>query len=394
MPRTHALYSWTTSVTSRFPELSRAQAATLALYSFGMALARTSGLSTVALQLALLLGQASNTLRQRLRELYQPAAVKSGGRRSEFDPTLCFAGLLRWITAGWADRRLLLAIDPTHVGDRFVVLAVSVVYQGCAIPVAWHVRRADQKGSWNLHWRRLLRHVLRALGEGWDVTVLSDRGLESGWLFRAIVRLGAHPLMRVKAEGTFRPDGWRKAWRLGRFAAAAGRRWAGRGVAYQRDARLACTLLACWEAEHAEPWLLLTDRDPAAANPAWYGFRAWIEQGFKVVKGGGWQWQRSRVTDPRRAARQWAALALATLWLVEVGGEAERLVLPPEPRPAARPEAPPRPRVHRLFQVGLAALLACLVVRGELPAGGFPEPNWPAPAQQADALTEEQMEHS
>ena len=38
--------------------------------------------------------------------------------------------------------------------------------------------------------------------------------------------------MRAKAGGTFRPDGWHKAYRLGQFATGAGRRFAAAGVAY------------------------------------------------------------------------------------------------------------------------------------------------------------------
>lgn len=47
-----------------------------------------------------------------------------------------------------------------------------------------------------------------ALGPGWQVAVLTDRGLESAALFRAITARGFHPLMRVQAVGTFRPEGW------------------------------------------------------------------------------------------------------------------------------------------------------------------------------------------
>src|SRR5205823_1143985 len=85
--------------------------------------------------------------------------------------------LLRWATAGFVDRRLALAIDPTNLGDRFTVLTVSVVFRGCAVPVAWQVQRGDAKGSWNDHWERLLGLLRQALGEGWQVLVLSDRGL-------------------------------------------------------------------------------------------------------------------------------------------------------------------------------------------------------------------------
>jgi hypothetical protein len=37
-----------------------------------------------------------------------------------------------------------LALDATALGARFVVLAVCVVYRGCAIPVAWTMSRARE----------------------------------------------------------------------------------------------------------------------------------------------------------------------------------------------------------------------------------------------------------
>src|SRR5690242_5673682 len=77
--------------------------------------------------------------------------------------------------------------------------------------------------------------------------VASDRGLESPELFRTITGLGWHPLMRVKAHGTFRPEGWHKGYPMKRFAGAVGRRWKGRGMAYPGGSRLPGTLLACWE---------------------------------------------------------------------------------------------------------------------------------------------------
>src|SRR5262249_41583602 len=64
----------------------------------------------------------------------------------------------------------------------------------------------------------------------------------------------------------------------------------GRGTAFQGPRRrLNCTLLARWEDGYADPWLLLTDLAPSAGEACWYGLRAWIEQGFKITKRGGWQ---------------------------------------------------------------------------------------------------------
>lgn len=64
-----------------------------------------------------------------------------GGQRQEVVCT-CFRPLVAWVLHGYTGRRLALALNATTVGDRFVVLAVSVVYRGCAIPVAWTVLRA------------------------------------------------------------------------------------------------------------------------------------------------------------------------------------------------------------------------------------------------------------
>src|SRR5690242_9145423 len=83
------------------------------------------------LRLAVALGGTFNALRQRLRRLYRPQADARGHDRS-FDPAACFGPLVRWATAGFTDRRLALAIDPTNLGARFTVLTVSVVFRGCA----------------------------------------------------------------------------------------------------------------------------------------------------------------------------------------------------------------------------------------------------------------------
>jgi hypothetical protein len=133
--------------------------------------------------------------------------------------------------------------------------------------------------------------------------------------------------------------------------------------------------LACRAAGCAEAWLILTDLPPACADPCWYALRSWIERGFEVVKRGGWQWQRTRMSDPDRAERLWAAVAVATVWLVEVGGLAESEPLAETVPPLGRLD---RPRVHRLFRVGLAVILAGLLA-GRVRVGRFAPESWPDP---------------
>jgi hypothetical protein len=380
MPHTDALYQWTARVHTAFPALRPHHADALAAYSFGMALARTCGLTAVVAHLAGFLAASAHALRQRLRGLYQPGEAQRGCARSTFDHTACFGPLVRWAAAGHPAKRLVLALDPTCLTDRFRVLCARVLYRGCGLPVAWAVQAAGERGSWNDVRRDLLGRLRAALGDGWEVLVLTGRGLESAELFAAVTALGWHPLMRAKAAGTFRPGGWRRGWALRAFAPAAGRRWAGAGLAYPGGRRLACTLLACWEPGHAEPWLVLTDLPPAAANPAWYAWRMWAEHGFRVVKSGAWQWQHTRMADPARAARLWAALAVATLWMVEVGGAGEP------------PELPEVPRAQRLVRAGLLRALLALLSNAPLPEGRLEHHDWPRRDWEPDPLTEPPMD--
>lgn len=382
MSRHPQLYQWVQELSSRLDGLSPVFLTLLALWSLGIILGKRCSLSSVSCYLAQLLGKPDNTVRQQLREFYQEAAAKAGAKRGvkrrDWDVTVCFVPLLRWVLAFWSCPRLALALDVTNLGERFHILCVSVLYGGIGIPVAWKILPGNQKGAWQPHWCALLRQLQPAVPEGWTAVVLSDRGLESAALFRAIVAVGWHPLMRAKAGGKFRPTGWVRWYTLGSLVPRVGARFTARGLAYKTAPEpLPCTVLACWSAGHDEPWLLLTDLPARAASPCWYAFRAWIEQGFKVIKGGALHWQNTRMTKPQRVERLWLALAVTILWMVVIGAVVEGDACQ-ETLGAVRTEAPEDAvRLHRLFQVGLARCLAALIQRRPLPTGKLaPEP-WP-----------------
>ena len=346
------LESWTGQVVAAFPQLSRPQATVLALYSFGAILAQRCGLNGVAASLAAVLGLGYLTIRSRLQEFYQPAAAKSGTQRRELDVTTCFAPLLAWTLKGWPSNQLALALDATSLGDCFTVLSISVVYRGSASPVAWKIVPANVRHAWKPEWITLLRSFRTLVPAGWTVIVMSDRGLYARWLFQEIVALGWHPLMRITHLSKFRPNGSRSSLPVTAFVPKVGERWQGSGVAFPRRPcrRLDCTLLACWEAGHDEPWFVLTDLAPDQSEGLWYGMRAWIEHGFKLLKSGGWQWQMTRMTDPDRASRLWLVLAVATRYVLAVGGEADASDTADEAPPATPPTTPTAARSARLHR--------------------------------------------
>jgi hypothetical protein len=388
-----ALYQWTVIVGTYLPGLSRTQVRGLAQWSLGLVLARSCALTAVSLFWATALGHSEDAARQRLREWCYAAPDKAGAKRGHKRRDVpvwdCFVPLLRWVLSWWEGNQLALAIDATTLGERFVVLAVSVVYRGCAIPVAWVILPAGEKHAWKHEWLRLLRHLWPAIATTMTVIVLADRGLYARWLFVRIRRLGWHPFLRVNAGGTFRPDGWRRFQRLGAFVPTPDSHWQGTGTAFQgKQSQLRCTLLAWRKAGCKEAWLILTDLPPDVADAGWYGLRAWIEQGFKITKRGGWQWQRTRMTDPDRAARLWLAVAVATLWLLSVGGAAEAaasdgvpestlLDVTPSLALGRRQRRATRLRVISIFRRGLTLIWAALLARQPLPTGRFVPDPWP-----------------
>ena len=328
MSRHDPLYVWTKELTKTFPDLSKPQVKGLAEWTFGMILARCCSLDSVASYMADWLEQPELSVRSRLREWYLPADCKSVScccdKRKDLPVHTCFAPLLGWLRRGWPEPRLALALDASTLADRFVLLAVSVLYRRSAVPVAWKILQATAKAAWKPHWLELLQAMHGVLPAHWLVVALADRGLWAPWLFQEIQLLGWHPLMRLKGGESFRPDDSMSFVPLKQMVPKVEDVWCGTGTAFStRGRQMAGTLLGWWGSGHKEPWLILSDLAPQQADPSWYGLRSWIEQGFKDSKRGGWQWQHTRMEDPKRADRLWLAIAVATLWLLRVGGIAE-----------------------------------------------------------------------
>jgi hypothetical protein len=334
-------------VATHLSPLRPAQQRGLALWVVALLLTG-SGCERAILTAMAPLGFAEHALRARLREWLYDGADRAAPCGTQLDVTTCFAPMLRWVLAWWGGPVLPLAIDTTTLRERLVVLSISVLYRSAAIPVAWCVvpYQGPGKGAWIPHLTRLVALLAPAVPSTMRVVVLSDRGLWSPALWRQITAVGWHPLMRIRPDATFTPTSQRR--RPAReLVPGPGYAWVGAGVAYkERAKRVAATLLVVWAQGQDEPWLLLTDLAPPQIGVSWYGLRVWIELGFRALKSFGWDWQRTRRTDPSRVARHWLVLAVATVLSLAVGTRLEeadwrgcppgRLRRPARPRRGAR----------------------------------------------------------
>jgi hypothetical protein len=262
--------AWTRSIQTHLPHLSKPQATVLALWSLGMVLARSWALTAVSGVLATWLGRKEPAVRQQRREFCYEATAKRGTARPELVVGTCCGPLWAWVVDQWEGTPLALALDATTLETRLTVLALSVVYRGWAMPVAWTVLAATAKHAWRRAWLRLLRQGRLAIPRAWTGLVLADRGLDARWLFRRSTRLGGHPFLRINTGGTFRPTGHGRGVPLQTVVPEPGTTWQGTGLAFTgRNRQLHWTLLACWEAGEKDPWLLLTALPPEASTAWW-----------------------------------------------------------------------------------------------------------------------------
>jgi hypothetical protein len=269
----------------------------------------------VCLFLANLTHLAPNTWRQRLKRL----------RHQPFPEQTLFPTLLRLVVAWLRLPQVFLALDATTLGNRWTVLALGVVVHQHTIPIAWQVVRGNTKGAWLPRCTQMLALLQGALPKSIPVYVLTDWGLWSPQLFAAIVRNRWHPLMRVNAQGTFRPLWGRRARVLASLCPArAGQQVAIAGEAFRY--RLRCTLVVFWGEGAQEAWYLLTDLRPKAVCGAWYGYRMWIEQGFRWLKRGCFGWHRCRVGSAAGIDWLWLVYALGCLLAAREGQLAGREV--------------------------------------------------------------------
>lgn len=392
------LEQWRREIQQNLPAVTGPQAKVLAEYSLGIVQSGSAGLSSVAFVLAQWLGQPFATVRERLRDWYRDALMKSGRQRRQLQVQPCFAGLLRWILRFWPQQApLALALDATTLSDRFVVLSISVLLCSIALPVAWRILPAGQKQPWEPIWIELLQALRGAVPPAKRVIVLADRGLYARWLYRQILALAWHPMLRInQANADFRPAG-------GHYRPLAGllqgqERYAARGRIFRSAQSVQdCTLLGARLEGYREAWWIVTDLPPEEAEVCWYSLRGWIERGYKFFKSDGWRWQQTRMEDASHAERLWLAMTLASLYLVRSdpqqiiasgqvpmttaspAAQARAQAAAPDPPPTAnarraqKPSPKPRRRILSLFRAGLLLTQMVLGLHRTLP----PEPTLP-----------------
>jgi hypothetical protein len=298
------VYQWMTEIARHMPQLGKWQVKGLALFSLGIIWSEHSALTKVAEKLGLF-GRADSLERRFQRWISNP----------RIDITLCLTWWIRWVVSAYDHGRVVLLVDETKLGQHLSIMMIGIAYEQRCIPLVW---RCYQQHDGQVG---LIRDLLQVIAAAVDFTypplVQADRGIgTSPDLCHAVQALGWRYLFRVQNH-TKVLTRKHQFVALTRLVHQPGQQWSGYGVAFKQRGRVRAYVHVLWARGQTEPWCLVTN-DPLVVGD-WYAVRVWQEESFRDLKGGGWQWQRSRVWQPDHADRLVLVLALAYAWTLTHG---------------------------------------------------------------------------
>lgn len=260
--------------------------------------------------------------------------------------------LLVQVLAPFAGRAVEVVLDGTLVfGGRMQIFRLSLVHKNRAIPLVWKVI----PGTGNTGVSQLKEMLTQAAevlnGSGASVTLLADRGFRDHQWAKLCLKLGWQYVIRLPANTWVGlPTGW--AGRIDQLAVPVGRRRYYQQVALTQKATLICALSVGWTqptAKQPAEWIAVISSLPAGRGRLrTYEKRMLIEQSFKEDKSGGFDLDHTRLLNPQRLERLLLAVALATLWVHELG---EYVLRGGRPRRQAIDAA--AQRQLSIFQLGL-----------------------------------------
>ncbi len=313
--RLELLQEWDQQLGWLLPGERKTRVKALAAFALGVMISGSVTLLKVAHSLPL--GAADASVERRLRRWLANGAVSVEAMRGP---------LVRALLAGYRDREVALALDPTpRRGSPGGVYVLGLVAHKRVLPLAWHTLadRRELNEPERVFVGRMCRLVAGSLPEGCEVTLLADSGLTGPDLVRTCEELGWHWVLRLSADAKQSPklrDG-ATVWGL---ATGPGQRLYREAELLRRMGWRRVGLSIHWRRGCDEPWILISDRPAGYARVREYRKRWQAESTFQDCKRRGWGLDRSRVADPARLDRLLLALFIALWWSHDLGLRAIR----------------------------------------------------------------------
>jgi hypothetical protein len=220
----------------------------------------------------------------------------------------------------WAEQTAVLALDSSVLWEKYVIVRISLIYRGRALPLAWKVLAQGSASVSFVNYAPLLTEVSRLLPPACQVVLLADRGFVDVDLLQLVVHLGWHFTIRAKGNllvhRAFKPR-----CKVSALVPPRGeiRLLHTIQVTERRFGPVHLVLAHVRTTNGYEVWALISDRPTSLATLDEYGLRFDIEENFLDDKSNGFQLESSLVRDAEALTRLCLVVAIATLYLVAQG---------------------------------------------------------------------------
>lgn len=254
--------------------------------------------------------QASSKQRQLMRWLDNP----------KIDARSVYRPLIRAALRDWQGQTLFVALDSSVLWDRFVIVRLSLVYRGRALPLDWIVLEHGSATVGFETYKTVLEEAAKQLPKPARVVLLADRGFVDTHLFRLARDLGWHIRIRLKSSiyvghaihqgasvGELMPE---KGHALFLHKIWITEKWFG---------PVYLALGHVKTRNGYEEWAILSDEPTSLKTFDEFGLRFDIEENFLDDKSAGFQLESSEIRDADALSRLALILATTTLYLTSIG---------------------------------------------------------------------------
>ncbi len=273
--------------------------------------------------------------------------------------TQFYEPLITQVLQAWQARDVFIILDGTavnHAALQFFRVSLSHCFR--ALPLAWLVRAGrgliQQEAC-----AELLDHTARLLHGVRSVTFLADRGFrDTDWAEKCLA-LGWNYLIRI-ANSTYVTLATGELLGV-RQLASPGRNRYYYNVGLTKAKRFQCNLMLTWlptEKGELELCVIITNLRPCHHTLKQYVKRMHIEQSFRDEKSGGFDLQATKLQEAERLNHLLLAVAVAVLWIYEIGEQVIRTKQRSDIDPAYK-------RQLSIFQIGwrkLRRAISCLKI--------------------------------
>jgi hypothetical protein len=272
--------------------------------------------------------------------VYRPEKTKAASKERQFSrwlhndhitPFAIYKPFVVSLLAEWEGQDLYLALDTSQLWKKFVIIRLSLVYSGRALPLVWTVIASESAMVSVAKYQRLLAQVAALILPTCRVILLADRAFGDQELFKLLHQLGWHFRIRLKKNIWFYDPHHRgRQVKTLNLPLGKGLFYHSIWVTKQKYGPLHLAVAHVKTPHGAEMWAIVSDEPTDRTTFDEYGLRFCIEENFLDDKSAGFNLESSRLRDSESLSRLCLIIAIATLYLVSTGQAVETLGFRPQ----------------------------------------------------------------